>query len=488
MIPAPIFPYREIEGSGPLHDARYVWKIAFTAALGGLLFGYDWVVIGGAKHFYELYFHIHSDWLIGWANSCALLGCLAGSLLAGVLSDGLGRKTMLVVSAISFVVSSVLTGWAFTFVSFITWRIAGGVAIGLASNVAPTYIAEISPASSRGRLVSLNQLTIVVGILLAQIVNWLIADRIGQSNIVWNAAVGWRWMFTAVAVPAVIFFVLSLSLPESPRWLCMRGRAQIAQKTLERIGGKSYAQAELTAILAANTTRQRPAASLEQLFSADRRKLTVVACLLAVLQQWSGVNILFNYADEIYRAAGYNVNQVLFNIVITGAINLVATLVAMTVIDRFGRRSLMLFGCIGIGTAQLLAAIAYSRHIMGTSVLLLTLAAIACYAGSLAPVTWVLLTELFPTQVRSKGVSLASSCLWIASFLVTYSFPHIAHRLGMSPTFLLYAMVCTSGGIIVKFFVPETKGRSLEELGSVLPKAPVEWANLHDVYIDKTSI
>jgi MFS transporter, SP family, xylose:H+ symportor len=470
MISAYTSAHAETAGREPAHNTGYVWRIAFTAAMGGLLFGYDWVVIGGAKHFYELYFHIHSDWLVGWANSCALLGCLAGSLLAGVLSDRLGRRSVLIASAIFFAVSSVLTGWAFSFASFIVWRIVGGLAIGLASNVAPTYIAEVSPAATRGRLVSLNQLAVVIGILLAQIVNWFIANRIGQENAIWNVMFGWRWMFTAVAVPALLFFALSFWIPESPRWLCMRGKVHLANRTLERIGGRSYAQAEIAGILAASRTTES-GAPWGRLFSSGIRKLTIVACLLAVLQQWCGVNILFNYADEIYRAAGYTVSQVLFNIVITGTINFLATLVAMAVVDRFGRRTLMLFGCFGIGAAQLVAAFAYSRHIVGTSILLFTLAAIACYAASLAPVTWVLLTELFPTQVRSKGVSLAASCLWIASFFVTYSFPLINHRFGMSLTFLLYAIVCLSGGVLIKASVPETKGRSLEELESTLVAA-----------------
>ena len=425
-------------------------------------------MIGGAKHFYELSFHITLDALIGWANSCALLGCLAGSLVAGLLSDRVGRKRVLVASAVVFGVSSVLTGWASTFDLFIAWRIAGGVAIGLASNVSPTYIAEVSSAGSRGRLVSLNQLAIVCGILLAQLVNWWIADGFGNGNEAWNIAVGWRWMFTAVAVPSGIFFLLSLGLPESPRWLSMRGEQQRAISVLTRIGGAQYAQSESDAMLQASRTANKAEAFWPSLFVPGARRWTIVACLLALLQQWSGVNVLFNYADEIYRAAGYSVSQVLFNIVITGTINLAASLVAMALIDRFGRRSLMLAGCAGIGVAHLMASYAYSRHVTGLPVLLLTLAAIAAYAASLAPVTWVLLTELFPTRLRSKGVSLAASSLWIGSFLVTYSFPLISHRFGMAVTFLFYAGVCLLGGILVSTSVPETKGASLENLEEML--------------------
>lgn len=452
----------------PPHSSSYLWRIASTSSLGGLLFGYDWVVIGGAKHFYQLYFHISSDWLVGWANSCALLGCLVGSLMAGLFSDRLGRKRVLVASAVVFAVSSIFTGWAFTFLAFIVWRIVGGVAIGLASNVSPTYIAEVSSASSRGRLVSLNQLAVVFGILFAQTVNWLIADHIGRGNEVWNTVLGWRWMFTAVAFPSAIFFALSLWLPESPRWLCMRGQIRKAENILERIGGSKYAKAEVAAIIYAHGANKQPATPWSRLFAPNARQWTTIACLLAVLQQWCGVNILFNYADEIYRAAGYNVSQMLFNIVITGAINVLASFVAMSLIDRFGRRSLMLAGCAGIGLAHLVSSFAYARHVTGSPVLCLTLAAIACYAASLAPVTWVLLTELFPTPLRSKGLSLAASFLWIGSFLVTYSFPLISHRFGMSLTFLFYAVVCLLGFVLVSTSVPETKGKSLEDLELIL--------------------
>src|SRR6516162_2610939 len=216
----------------------YVWTIAFIAALGGLLFGYDWVVIGGAKPFYEVYFHLTSEVQIGWANSCALLGCFAGSLLGGPAADELGRKKVLVISAMMFALSSVLTGWAHSFEAFIFWRIAGGVAIGLASNVSPMYIAEISPALWRGRLVSLNQLAIVIGILVAQLANWRIAEEIppGLHGTVlatsWNAQYGWRWMFTAVAVPAALFICSAPFIPESPRWLAARAHKDTALDVL----------------------------------------------------------------------------------------------------------------------------------------------------------------------------------------------------------------------------------------------------------------
>ncbi|MGH9621678.1 MAG: MFS transporter, partial [Bryobacteraceae bacterium] len=232
-------------------NARYVWTISTVAALGGLLFGYDWVVIGGAKPFYEAYFGLTTEQLIGWANSCALLGCLIGSLISGAISDRLGRKKLLLLAAFLFAVSSIFTGWASVFSGFVTWRIIGGVAIGIASNVSPTYIAEVSPAPWRGRLVALNQVTLVIGILIAQIVNWLIAQHVpnhATSAMIrssWNGQYGWRWMFTAVAVPAVIFFVCAWFVPESPRWLVKNRRRAAAERVLMRIGGAGYAAAAL---------------------------------------------------------------------------------------------------------------------------------------------------------------------------------------------------------------------------------------------------
>jgi len=219
------------------YNMAYIWGISLVAALGGLLFGYDWVVIGGAKPFFEKYFQLNSEELSGWANSCALVGCLAGSLVTGGLSDKLGRKKLLVVSAFLFAASSVLTGWATTFGWFVAWRIIGGVAIGMASNLSPMYIAEVAPAHMRGRLVAVNQLTIVIGILAAQIANWLIAEKVADGATAemirqsWNGQYGWRWMFTAVAVPSLLFLVSALFVPESPRWLVKNGLAERAGKS-----------------------------------------------------------------------------------------------------------------------------------------------------------------------------------------------------------------------------------------------------------------
>lgn len=448
----------------------YVWAIALVAAMGGLLFGYDWVVIGGARQFYEAYFQLTSEQLIGWANSCALVGCFLGSLLAGYAGDRFGRKKVLLVAAVLFAVSSGLTGWAYSFTAFICWRIAGGIAIGLASNISPLYIAEISPAPIRGRLVSLNQFAIVVGILLAQVANWQIArpipDHLSHMAFLqtWNVQYGWRWMFCAVVVPAVLFTVMSLFIPESPRWLLTKGQDGSAHSVLSRVGGPAYALSEVTSIKRMLQAEAGMKASWRDLRMPGVRKILMIGVALAVLQQWTGINILFNYAAEVYRSAGYAENDILWNIVITGAINLVFTVFAMLIVDRVGRRPMMLFGCIGIGVSHLLSGMAYRGGWHSSTVLVLTLSAIACYALTLAPVTWVLISEIFPNRVRSQAVSVAVSALWIASFALTYTFPMINQALGSSGTFLGYGTICMIGAVFVFAFVPETKGRTLEEI------------------------
>jgi len=469
MILGPVAVDPAITPQIPPLRTGYIWWLAISAALGGLLFGYDWVVIGGARQFYELYFHLDSPTLIGWANSCALLGCLLGSLAAGYFAEQYGRRPVLLVSAVLFAVSSAFTGWAFSFNSFIAWRIVGGIAIGLASNVSPLYIAEISPAALRGRLVSLNQFAIVTGILLAQIVNWILARPVtsGLSSSAlfqsWNVQYGWRWMFTAVIAPAVFFAFASAFLPESPRWLVNRDRRLDASIVLQRIGGKAYASSELTNIERLLNTQVK-SSSWKELLHPGIRRILFVGIALAVLQQWTGINILFNYAAEIYRSAGYNSNSIFLNIVITGSINLIFTILAMFLVDSLGRRRLMLAGCIGIAISHLLCAWAYTHGKLGTPVLVLTLSAIGCYALTLAPVTWVLVSEIFPNRVRSRGIAVSVSALWIASFLLTYTFPFLNHRLGTGGTFVSYGIVCLAGALFVFFGVSETRGYSLEQI------------------------
>jgi len=451
------------------YNARYVWVLSAVAALGGLLFGYDWVVIGGAKPFYEKYFQLASERQIGWANSCALLGCLLGSMCAGAAADRFGRKKLLILSAALFAVSSALTGRASTFTAFVVWRIAGGVAIGIASNVSPVYIAEVSPAPWRGRLVSMNQMTLVSGILAAQIVNWLIAKPVPAGatadmiRLSWNGQYGWRWMFTVVAVPSLIFFIGALFVPESPRWLALRGRQKLARRTLARIGGEDYAEKELDDVLS-SARRGTQAGRWTELFAPGVRKVLGIGIVLAVLQQWSGINVIFNYAEEIYRNAGYGVNDVLFNIVITGSINLVFTLVALGFVDRAGRRSLMLAGCAGVAFFHFLLGLAYHLGLKGIPVLICTLATIGCYAMSLAPVTWVLISEIFPNRIRGAAVSLSVSALWIACFALTFTFPALNAGLGAAGTFWLYSGICLAGFLFIFRYVPETKGKTLEEI------------------------
>ena len=457
--------------SSPRASSVYVWGIAASAALGGLLFGYDWVVIGGARQFYEQYFHLSSAVLIGWANSCALVGCLLGSIAAGALAGRYGRRRILLLSAVLFAVSSALTGWSYQFESFIVWRIAGGIAIGLSSNLSPMYIAEISPAATRGRMVSLNQFAIVVGILVAQIVNWLIAQPVAQDlNSIaalssWNVQYGWRWMFTAVVVPSLVFLVASLFLPESPRWLIVKKRAKEASAILERIGGPEYSHTEIIAIEQAIALEDSGNSSIHELMITGVRRMLLVGIALAVLQQWTGINILFNYAGEVFRSAGFGANDIFLNIVITGAINLVFTIFSMAVVDRLGRRPMMLFGCVGIGASHLLCAFAYHAGWRAGIVLTLTLSAIACYAMTLAPITWVLISEIFPNRIRSLGVSASVSALWMASFALTFTFPFLNRALGTSSTFLTYGSICMIGCVLTALYVPETKGRTLEQIG-----------------------
>ena len=449
----------------------YIWTVSLAGALGGLLFGYDWVVIGGAKPFYEKFFHLSNASQQGWAMSCALIGCLMGALVSGSLSDRFGRKPLLIVAAFVFTLSSVGTGLTSTFAAFVLWRVMGGLAIGLASSLSPMYIAEVAPAQLRGKLVSLNQLTIVIGILLAQVVNWMIAKPVPAGATAlqilqsWNGQIGWRWMFGATAVPSVLFFIAMLLVPESPRWLAKNGVPEKARRVLKRIGGEVYSRHaldEIESTLADSTEKADFGALLEPKLA----KVLLLGVCLAVLQQWCGINVIFNYAEEVFSAAGYQVSDILFNIVVTGVVNLVFTFVAIGAVDKAGRRVLMLTGSAGLAIIYTLLGAFYYVHSHGVHMLALVIAAIGCYAMSLAPVTWVVISEIFPNRIRGRAVSVAVTALWVASFILTYTFPLMNRGLGAATTFWIYAGICVAGFIFIKARLPETKGKTLEEIES----------------------
>lgn len=451
------------------YNKSFVYFISLVSAMGGLLFGYDWVVIGGAKPFYEVYFNIvNSPFLQGWAMSVALLGCLIGASLAGMMADKYGRKKLLILSALIFFVSSYITGAASSFTIFLIARFLGGIGIGIASNLSPMYIAEVAPFKIRGKLVSLNQLTIVLGILGAQITNWLIAEKVplgftsAQILESWNGQMGWRWMFWGAAFPAAAFFILMFLIPESPRWLSMKGRIEQAASILGKIGGKEYAKSELSSMMEASARTEK--GSLKMLLSHPFRKVLIIGLVIAVFQQWCGTNVIFNYAQEIFQSAGFALDDVLFNIVVTGVANLVFTFVAIYTVDKLGRRALMMIGAGGLAGIYLILGTCYFFHVSGWFMVVLVVMAIACYAMSLGPVTWVILSEIFPNHVRGVAMAVATFALWIGCFTLTYTFPLLNTFLGSSGTFWIYSLICASGFLFIFFKLPETKGKSLEDL------------------------
>jgi len=460
-------------GSDIKYNMKYIWVISLVAAMGGLLFGYDWVVVGGAKAFYEPYFGLVSPAMQGWGVSSALVGCLAGAILSGFLSDRLGRKRLLISAGLMFTVSALGTGLAQDFMWFNVFRILGGVGIGLASNLSPMYIAEVSPAKFRGRFVSVNQLTIVIGVLLSQVVNWLIslhdtglADNATTEMILasWNGQYGWRWMFAAEAVPAGLFFVLMFFVPESPRWLIKNGQSGEAERIFGRIGGQDYAKAEVADIGNTISSKKIGAVNFKDLLERKMFRLLVIGVILAVYQQWCGINVIFYYASDIFKAAGYDVKGVMLNIVIMGAVNLVFTFVAIGTVDRFGRKILVLVGSAGLAVSYALVGWSFYAGVEGGWVVFLTVLAIAFYSFSLAPVMWVLLSEIFPNRIRGAAMSISVSALWIGCFTLSYFFPILNSAFGSAKTFWLYGLICVAGFLFILFVLPETKGKSLEQI------------------------
>jgi SP family sugar porter-like MFS transporter len=436
------------------YNKGFLYFICAVSAMGGLLFGYDWVVIGGAKPFYELYFGIsESPVLQGVAMSTALVGCLIGAMVAGAAADRFGRKPLLTVAAILFTVSAIGTGLFNDFTLFNIARFIGGVGIGVASALSPMYIAEVSPTEIRGRMVSLNQMTIVLGILAAQVVNMLLArDTSVAAEQAWNLEWGWRWMFWAETVPAALFLMMSFFIPESPVYL------ELKNGKIEKLKSAHFDDKNFNP-------------SILQLFNSPRySKVLVLGLVIAVFQQWCGTNVIFNYAQEIFVGAGFDVDGMFINIVITGIANVIFTIVALYTIEKWGRRTLILIGAGGLGLIYLTLGTCYFFEVKGFAMVCLVVAAISTYAMTLGPVTWTLLAEIFPNRIRGIAMATCTFALWVGCCTLTFSFPSMNAALGSSGSFWIYSAICFCAFIFLFRRCPETKGKSLEELERELIK------------------
>ena len=431
----------------------YVILISVIAALGGLLFGFDTAVISGTINFIQPYFEL-SEAELGWTVSSLLFGCIAGVFIAGKAGDHYGRKKVLMLAAFLFFLSAIGSSSAHSLYFFLASRVLGGVAVGVASILSPMYIAELAPAKYRGTLVSMNQLAIVVGILVAFFSNYLLIGT-GQNN--------WRWMLLVMAAPALLLFFSLFLVPESPRWLVARTRNEEALKVLIKTSGKEFASAELKEI--EQTLKNQKESTFRELLAPKVKPLLFIGIILAVFQQITGINTIMYYAPKIFANIGQSNDSALLQTILIGGTNLVFTLVAMALIDRFGRKLLIIIGSSGMMLMLGgLSVLFFTNQTSGILVLAFILGYIAFFAASLGPALWVVVAELFPNRLRSKGMSIAIVSLWIACTIVTIAFPIMLEKLSGGLTFLIFALICLANLLYVLKYVPETKGKTLEEL------------------------
>jgi len=438
----------------------YVLSICSVAALGGLLFGYDTAVIAGAIDYLEVHFELSAFWK-GWAVSNVLVGCMFGAALAGTFSDRLGRKKALLLSALLFAVSAIASALPRNLTQLVLARFIGGFGVGIASMLSPLYIAEVSPAHLRGRLVSLNQITIISGMVVVSIVNWLIAGLPGEES--WNVTTGWRWMFASEALPAGLFLACLFFVPESPRWLTKQGREQEAMDILTRVSGTVRARFEMEQIKDAIAYE---GGSFRELFRPGIRVALIIAVVLAVLQQVTGINAVLYYAPGIFKASGADVTatQALLQTVALQVVNLLFTLVAIRVVDRGGRKPLLLITSAAMGVSLALLGASFAFALAPMWIFVFTMLYVASFAVAMGPVVWVLLSEIFPTRTRGRAMSVAVVALWIACFAVSQTVPWMFENLGKPVTFWTYGLMCVVAFVFVLTFVPETKGKTLEEI------------------------
>lgn len=432
----------------------YLLTISMVTALGGLLFGFDISVISGTIPFIQEYFGLNEA-MKGWVVSSALAGCVVGAMFTGRLGDRFGRKKILYLTSILFGISSIGTGLANTLAGFVFYRVMGGLAVGGASVLAPVYIAEVSPAPLRGRMVSINQLTIVIGISLAYYSNYFLL-AVGEN--------AWRWMFAAEAVPSLLFLVSLAVIPESPRWLVARSREKEAAAVLRRIGGEEFAASELSKI-GESMSGARKRASLSEVRRRKYRFVLLLGVFLAVFQQWSGINVILFYAPDIFAQTRQGVDSALFQTTLIGLVNFGFTLVAMWLIDKVGRKALMVVGAAGMAVCYaIIGGFFFSGSTHGLFLLMVILLTIAFYATGLAPTVWVVISEIFPNRIRGVAMSIATFALWTACYLLTLSFPVFVEWFSAAATFWIYAIICLAGFVVILKYLPETKGISLEQL------------------------
>jgi sugar porter (SP) family MFS transporter len=430
----------------------YVTFLAGTAALGGLLFGFDIAIITGAGPFLMEHFKLN-DLGLGWAFSSLLFGCVLGSLFAGRITDRYGRRRILMGVALLFAATSIATGEAPNFTFFIVARFLGGLAVGGVSILAPMYVAEVAPFSMRGRLGALYQLSIVTGVLVSYCINYLLRNA-GASN--------WRWMFITGVIPSALFFVLLLFAPETPRYLFLAGKPHEAFTILERISGPETAEFEITEMRNSVTSRQT---AWRALWQPGIRRAVMVGFWLAILVQVSGINTITDYAPAIFKSAGWNIDAALFSTFVIGVWNFAFTLLSFWAIDRHGRRPLYIIGSLGMTLALVLLAVAaFTGHFHGTTVLVLIFTYLAFFEACIGPVFWTLVPEIMPNYIRGTAMTVPVLTQWVANALVVLLFPLAFHQIGKGITFGFLAVMALAQAIFTWGFVPETKNKPLEEI------------------------
>ncbi len=454
----------EGSGDGKRGSTTYVCALAAVAALGGLLFGYDTGVISGVIGFLTERFQL-DEVMKGWAVSNVLIGCMIGVSVAGTLSDRFGRKKMLIVAAILFAISAVMSALPRNLTEFVIARLIGGVGVGMASMLSPLYIAEVSPANIRGRLVSLNQITIITGMMFVCIVNWLIASPEKES---WNVQGGWRWMLASEPLPAMVFLVALFFVPESPRWLTKQGKRNEALAILTRISGPQRAEEQMEEIEEAIS---HEGARFRELLRPGIRAALIIAIILAVLQQITGINAVMYYSPEIFKRADVSASMALFLAAAIQVVNLLFTFVAIYAVDRVGRKPLLMCTSAAMGISLVLLGTAFFWQLPVWWIVILIFAYVASFGLAMGPVVWVVLAEFFPTRPRGRAISVAIFALWVACFSISQTVPWMFKHFGEAGTFWTYAVMCAVTFVFVGRFVPETKGKTLEEIEKIWTKS-----------------